>query len=99
MRAMRAISDRLDTLKKTSHPVRVEAKQTQRNTKQVQCFGCGEYGHYKRFCPNDVSRCRGKDTGPCYICGKLGHLARACSRRRIELGRDQVQMRSKCRVQ
>ena len=46
MRAVRAISDRLDTLEKTSHPVRGEAKQTQRNCKQVQCFGCGEYGHY-----------------------------------------------------
>ena len=83
---MRAISDRLDTLEEKSHPVRGEAKQTQRNGKQVQCFGCGEYGHYKRVClTNDVSRYRGKDIGSCYVCGELGHLARACSRRRMVL--------------
>ena len=56
----------------------------------MQCFGCGEYGHYKRFRPNYVSRCRGKDIGPCYVCGKFGHLARTCCRRRMVLMRDKV---------
>ena len=39
------------------------------------CFGCGEPGHYAKFCPH---RAKGKG---CAICGSLAYRADACAQR------------------
>ena len=38
------------------------------------CFGCGEVGHIRRFCPNDPPR----DLPTCFECGGVGHIRRYC---------------------
>ena len=41
------------------------------------CFGCGEVGHIRRFCPNDPPR----DLPTCFECGGVGHIRRYCPRK------------------
>ena len=92
LRAVKALTSRLEKLESRSQSVQPEQKFSQtspgeRNAKIGPCFGCGQYGHLRQSCPNPspgVVGKFGKAIGPCFACGGYGHFARHCANKRSE---------------
>ena len=42
------------------------------------CHICGEIGHLKRDCPQNVGGAVASAGKACYICGEVGHVKRDC---------------------
>ena len=83
MRAMRAKSDRLDTLGRRSRHNGMPNKWN-----VLVIVSMDMTSGFALMIYRDVVRSKG--IGPCYVCSELGYLALACSRRRMVLGRDKV---------
>ena len=92
-----------DTLR-TRPPAAPTTSQTSRPAREPRrCFGCGEMGHIRRFCPSSRSgRDRTKDSRSpwCLCCGEDGHWMAGCHHyRRLmsirQLPQDETETRTK----